>query len=216
MSLDFDLEVRREAHRWHLKAALPDGPNILVGPSGAGKTTLLEAVAGLLEPEAGFVRLGRRSLTDVAARVFVAPHKRGLGFGFQDDRLFPQMTVRNNLTFGLKHRSAGPLTIDEVVDALELKPLLGRHPEALSGGEKKRVGVGRALLAARSGLLLDEPFAGLNPQLARTVAEFVVRAAAQISGPTLIATHHQDMLPPNLPTMVLTQGHLESGQSVPG
>jgi ABC-type thiamine transport system ATPase subunit len=78
------------------------------------------------------------------------------------------------------------------------------------------VGVGRALLAARSGLLLDEPFAGLNPQLARTVAEFVVRAAAQISGPTLIATHHHDRLPANLPTMVLTQGHLESGQSVPG
>ncbi len=208
MSLDFKMTLQRGVHRWQLQARLATGPNVLIGPSGAGKTTLLDAVAGLLKPTEGFIRLDGRSLVDMPAKIFMPAHQRGLGFAFQDDRLFPLLTVQKNLAFGLKHRGDSPLEFQEVIAGLELEPLLQRHPEALSGGEKKRVGLGRALLAARTGLLLDEPFAGLNPQLASRVAEFVVHAAARIPGPTLIVTHHQEALPDGLPVLALTEGQL--------
>jgi molybdate transport system ATP-binding protein len=133
----------------------------LFGPSGSGKSTLLNVIAGLIRPQAGMVRVEARVLTDTETGTFVPPHRRRIGYVFQDTRLFPHLSVRRNLAYGRwftpgTERYAHP---DEIVALLGLRSLLDRRPPTLSGGEKQRVAIGRALLASPRLLLMDEPLA---------------------------------------------------------
>ncbi len=136
----------------------------LFGPSGCGKTTTLKVIAGLLRPERGHIRLNGRCLFDSERDCDLPPEQRGVGLVFQDARLFPHMTVEENLRFALKYIRQGQqrFDFDEVVRALQLQPLLTRKPRSLSGGETQRVAIGRMLLAAPDILLLDEPMAALD------------------------------------------------------
>lgn len=209
MSLRFDLSLSRGASTWRIQAELPMGPSVIVGHSGSGKSTLLDMIAGLVQPETGRVELDGRVLTDTAAGMRVPPHQRGLGYAFQDDRLFPHLSVVRNLTFSQAHRGPPELSLERVVAGLGLGPLLDRHPEALSGGEKKRVGLGRALLATRQGLLLDEPFSGLNPELAVQVADFILEVTRHLPHPTVLVTHAKEaLLPADLPVWTMRDGQL--------
>jgi len=161
----------------------------LVGPSGAGKTTLLDLVAGLLRPAVGTIEVGGRRLTDVAAGVHVPPHHRRVGYVPQGDALFPHLSVRHNLLYG--HRSEG-VAFQHVVDTFEMEPFLERDVRSLSGGEKQRVAIGRALLSNPSILLLDEPLTGLDAALKARVLPFFRRIREEFEVPILYVTHHRD------------------------
>jgi len=139
------------------------GITALFGPSGAGKSTIVNAVAGLLRPDAGFLEVDGTVLMDTARGLHVAPHKRRFGAVFQDARLFPHMNVSQNLDFGTRYAPRGAnVSRDDVIELLGLGGLLDRAAPTLSGGEKQRVALGRALLSAPRMLLMDEPLASLD------------------------------------------------------
>ena len=144
--------------------AASGGVTALFGPSGAGKSSIVHALAGLIRPDEGRIVLEDRVVLDTSAGIFVPPEKRRAGLVFQDARLFPHMSVENNLLFGWRRagKRAGKDEISRTVALLGLDTLLARSPRHLSGGEKSRVALGRALLASPDILLLDEPLASLD------------------------------------------------------
>lgn len=171
-----DVAVRR-GDRLVTVAAETSGPLLsLVGPSGAGKTTILHAVAGVVRPERGRIVLGARVLFDAGKGIDVAVAERGAGVAFQNARLLPHRSVEANLRYGERRGGAVIATFGEVVDALDLRPLLQRRPRDLSGGEVKRVAVGRAFLSRSDMLLLDEPLAALDAERAEAVLQLIERA----------------------------------------
>ena len=165
------------------------GVTALFGPSGCGKTTILEMVAGLRRPGAGRIALGERVLVDVAAGVSLPPEERRIGFVFQDGRLFPHRTVAENLVYGARRRPARTLPFDDVVDLLELRPLLARRPGSLSGGERQRTAVGRALLRGPDLLLLDEPLAALDDAIKGRILRYLERVIDAFAIPALYVSH---------------------------
>ena len=163
----------------------------LVGPSGAGKTTVLNCVAGLMRPDRGRIAVAGATLFDSAAGVNLPPERRRAGYVFQDARLFPHLKVEANLRFGERLAAAEQRWIghDEVVEFLGIGHLLSRWPATLSGGEIRRVAIGRALLAAPRFLLLDEPFASLDPARAETLMALVERIRDELKVPILLVSH---------------------------
>jgi len=162
----------------------PAGVTVVFGPSGAGKTSIINAIAGLMAPDAGRIALGNRMLFSKAAQV--APHRRKIGYVFQDARLFPHMSVAQNLTYGGRH------DFDRVVDVLGLRDLLARRPSGLSGGEKQRVALGRALMSGPDVLLMDEPLAGLDGPRKAEVLPYLAQLAAEKALPIIYVTHAMD------------------------
>ncbi len=187
MTLEAELRARRGAFLLDARFSAGPGLTALFGPSGAGKSTLLAALAGLVKAERAHVRLA-------GARIdTLAPERRGLGLVFQDGRLFPHLSVRANLAYGLRRRRgrAGP-SLDEALDLLDLGPLAGRRPATLSGGEARRVALGRALLAAPRLLLLDEPFAGVDAGRRERLSGYLERLKAALGLPMLLVSHDVD------------------------
>lgn len=164
------------------------------GASGAGKTSLLEIIAGLRRPHAGFVRVAGVTLTDPASRTFIAPEHRAVGYLPQEGALFPHLSVRQNLLYGCKPRHDRPagLTLEHVTAVLEIAALGERSVNTLSGGEKQRVALGRALLAAPRLLLLDEPLAGLDAPLRDRLLPYLARVRDEFTIPMLYVTHSPD------------------------
>lgn len=169
----------------------------LYGPSGAGKSLTLQAMAGLLRPRAGHVRIGGRTLYDRMAGIDVPVDRRGLGYLFQSYALFPHLTVRDNVAFGLT-RWGGRLSADDArrVDGLlasfGLDALAGSRPATLSGGQQQRVGLARALACGPEALLLDEPFAALNPMLRHRLRAELAALRLRIGIPMVMITHDVD------------------------
>jgi molybdate transport system ATP-binding protein len=163
----------------------------LRGPSGSGKTTILSIIAGLRRPDQGRITLGRRRLFDSAAGICVAPNDRWIGYVFQEPLLFPHLTVRKNLLYGYKRRprDARAIELGHVVRLLELEGLLERMPHTLSGGQRHRVALGRALLSGPELLLLDEPLASVDEALRRRVLDDIERIVKEWHIPTLYVTH---------------------------
>jgi len=151
------------------------------GPSGAGKTSLLDLVAGLRRPDSGHIELNGTILTNVPTRL------RGIGYVPQDLALFPHLTVRGNLRYGLRHQQ-----FDHVVSVLEIESLLDRSVLNLSGGEKQRVTLARALLASPQLLLLDEPLSSLDIALKRRLIPYLQRIRDELRVPILYVTHDPD------------------------
>lgn len=165
------------------------GVTALFGPSGSGKTTILRAIAGLVRVD-GRLSLGAECWQDDARRHFVKPHKRPVGYVFQEASLFPHLSVRGNLRFAAKratptHHEA----FDDIVRLLGLAPLLDRAPAALSGGERQRVAVGRALLSGPRLLLMDEPLSALDRATKQEILPYLERLPAERGIPILYVTH---------------------------
>lgn len=152
----------------------------LFGPSGAGKTTVLELIAGLREPQSGSIAFNASDVTRVPPRL------RRIGYVPQDDRLFPHMTVRQNVFYGARTSEHA------VIDVLEIAPLLDRNVKKLSGGERKRVALARALVSDPALLLLDEPLAGVDAALRDRVLDYLVRIHDEFPVPTIYVTHQLD------------------------
>ena len=168
----------------------PPGLTVLFGRSGSGKTTIVNAVAGLLTPDTGRIAVGTHVLVDRARGVNLPPHKRRLGYIFQEGRLFPHLTVRQNLRYGrwFSRRSDG-VREDQVIEMLGLSNLLDRRPGALSGGEKQRVAIGRALLARPELILADEPLAALDEARKAEILPYFERLRDEAGVPILYVSH---------------------------
>lgn len=181
---------RQGAFRLDANFEAEGGVTALFGRSGSGKTTLVDIVAGLVRPERGRVVLDGAVLVDTDARRFVPPHRRRIGYVFQESRLFPHLDVSANLLFGRRlSRAADGIGFAEVVDLLGIGHLLARRPAGLSGGERQRVAIGRALLARPRLLLMDEPLAALDEARKAEILPFLERLRDLGRVPILYVSH---------------------------
>jgi molybdate transport system ATP-binding protein len=182
---DFSVTAKFEAAR---------GVTALFGPSGSGKTSIVNMVAGLVTPDRGRISCNGSLLFDSAGGVDLPPHRRGIGYVFQDGRLFPHMTVRQNLDYGRRmHR----LPRDDaeqarIVALLDIARLLDRRPGKLSGGERQRIAIGRALLMQPLLLLLDEPLASLDAARKREIFPYLLRLRDETAVPMIYVSHHRE------------------------
>jgi molybdate transport system ATP-binding protein len=178
----FKVEVRFQA---------AGGATALFGPSGAGKTSLINMIAGLLRPDRGRIALDDTVLFDAAAGIDVPPHRRRIGYVFQDGRLFPHLSVRQNLDYGrrMSGRPRDAVALHHVVELLDIGHLLERRPRMLSGGERQRVAVGRALLMHPRLLLLDEPLAALDAARKREILPYLLRLRDEAGVPIVYVSH---------------------------
>jgi len=191
MSFDIDIAVPRGPHGIAVAFASKDGVTALFGPSGAGKTSVLDAVAGLLRPSRGRIAVGDAVLFDSATGVNLPPEQRACGYVFQDDRLFPHRSVRENLLFGyrLAPEERRFMTPDDAIDFLGIGHLLGRNPRTLSGGEAQRVAIGRALLSGPRFLLMDEPLSSLDASRREEIMRVIERIRDELRLPILYVSH---------------------------
>ena len=183
MAFDLDLYRMVGERAVALRLEAGEGVTVLFGPSGVGKTSVLNMVAGLLRPERGHVRVGGVTLFD--ERTNLPPARRRAGYVFQEARLFPHMRVAANL----RYAGAGEGMIDLLAQLLDITDLLDRWPRNLSGGEAKRVAIGRALLSDPAFLLLDEPTASLDRTRAEEVERAIVQVRDELELPILLVTH---------------------------
>jgi molybdate transport system ATP-binding protein len=180
---DFALDIHFRAGR---------GLTALFGRSGAGKTSVVNAIAGLLRPRRGRIVMDGSVLLDTERGIWIPTHLRRVGYVFQEDRLFPHLTVRQNLLFGrwfAPFRERRATNLHEVVDLLDIAPLLDRRPGRLSGGEKQRVAIGRALLASPRLLLMDEPLASLDARRKDEILPYLERLRDEARVPIVYVSH---------------------------
>lgn len=184
-------------HRWSSQFALEvafsasQRVTALFGASGAGKTTVLSIIAGIVRPDQGVIRLNDRALLDAAAGVCVPPERRGIGYVPQDHLLFPHLSVRRNLSYGMKRRPSRPMSFDRVIEVLDLRELLDRDPVSLSGGQRQRVALGRAILRGPELLLMDEPLASLDAPMKHRILDYLERAVNEWDIAAIFVSHDQ-------------------------
>jgi len=189
--LSFDVALTRPGFALAMAAKVPlAGITAITGPSGSGKTTLLRILSGLEPAASGSVRLGNRVMQGDG--IFVPPHKRGIGYVFQEPRLFPHLDVTGNLGFGARRRGVGQGRIDDIVAVLDLGALLARDIRGLSGGEARRVALGRVLASGPDILFLDEPMTGLDTARKTEILPHIARASQAFDLPALFVSHARD------------------------
>lgn len=186
-TLDADIEFAQGAFSLRARFVAPgEGITVLFGPSGSGKTTLLSVLAGLQRPDRGAIKLNGANIVNLA------PHRRGLGLVFQDARLFPHLTVRQNIAYASRRAPRGGLQVEEAARFFDIAGLLERPVGKLSGGEKSRVALARALASGPDFLLLDEPFAALDGIRRRTFIATLLDMHKVYKLPMLVVTHNID------------------------
>ncbi len=188
----FDIELRQSLPAFELDYRLATDERTVgvFGHSGAGKTTVIENIAGWRQGARGHVRVGESTLLDTASETFVHARHRGIGYVPQDILLFPHWTVQKNVLAGRERREHGAeIAVDDVLDVLELGPLLDRPVRRLSGGERHRVALARALCSRPRLLLLDEPLASLDQRLRRRILGDLVRVRDEFRVPMLLISH---------------------------
>ncbi len=213
--LEFDIQLERPGFTLQANETLAASITGVIGASGAGKSTLLNLIAGLTPPASGRIVLNERVLFDRAARVNLRPHKRRIGMMFQDSRLLPHYTVRGNLGYGRRPAgrggSAGRRGPDmlEVARLLEIDHLLHRRPRELSGGEKQRVALGRAVLSEPDLLLLDEPWSSLDRPLRERLLPMLAQIQRSSGTPMVVVSHSlSDVLRLTDRVMLLDRGRV--------
>ncbi len=192
MSFNVDVHKSLGDHVVAARFVASDGITLLWGPSGIGKTSILNMIAGLLRPDHGHISINGEMLFDDSAAIDLPPHRRRIGYVFQDGRLFPHLRVRANLLYG--YRLAAPenrwMSLQAVIDFLGIEHLLGRWPGTLSGGEAQRVAIGRALLSGARALLMDEPLASIDPARREDIMDVILRIRDELRLPIIYVTHN--------------------------
>lgn len=191
MSLEVDIEHRLGAMTLAARFTATGRLTALFGRSGAGKTSLVNIIAGLTRPDRGRVVVDGTVLTDTGRGIHLPAHRRRIGYVFQEGRLFPHLTVRQNLTYGRWFTPAAARwgSFDGVVEMLGIGPLLDRRPGLLSGGEKQRVAIGRALLSSPRILLMDEPLAALDEARKAEILPYIERLRDEAQVPIVYVSH---------------------------
>ena len=193
--IDVRLRLKYSAFALEVDLHLPGrGVTALYGHSGSGKTTCLRCIAGLERAADGFVQVNDEVWQDSRSGLFVPPHKRALGYVFQEASLFPHLSVRANLEFGLKRIPRAQRRVDmaQATELLGIGHLLERHPQHLSGGERQRIGIARALLTSPRLLLMDEPLAALDSKRKSEILPYLERLHDELDIPVLYVSHAQD------------------------
>lgn len=193
-------QLRQGASRFQLDVHFASDARrvVLFGPSGAGKTQTLRMVAGIVAPEAGHVAVAGRTLYDAAAGIALSPQQRGLAYVFQDYALFPHLTVRQNVAFALHRgwrnppRDAADAQVQRWLVAFGLQAVADHLPEQISGGQRQRTALARALVTEPAALLLDEPFAALDRTLRRRLRQELKDLQAELGLPMLLITHDEE------------------------
>jgi len=203
--IEIDVEKRLGAFLLEARFAAPaTGITALFGRSGAGKTTLVNLLAGLERPDRGRIAVGGAVLFSADEGIDVPPERRRLGYVFQEGRLFPHYSVRSNLTYGRRSGArGGAIGFDAVVALLGLAALLDRRPGDLSGGEKQRVAIGRALLAEPRLLLMDEPLASLDAPRKAEILPFIEKLRDELRLPIIYVSHAMEEIVRLADTLVL-------------
>lgn len=199
MLIDVDIKKTLGSgnHAFHLNIRFRSDSRrlVIIGPSGAGKSLTLKAIAGLLTPDSGIIRVEGRTLFDASAHLNLSPQAREVGFLFQDHALFPHLTVRQNIGFGLKRGWLNPRAgerlaqVDQWLDICGLSSVACLQPSQLSGGQKQRTALARALILHPRALLLDEPFSALDPTLRATMHDELDRLQRRLNVPMILITH---------------------------
>lgn len=163
----------------------------LFGASGSGKTTILHSIAGLVTPQAGWIKIKNQTWFDQTQKINLTTQQRRIGLVFQDAQLFPHKNVKQNLLFGFKHiqPQQRQFELDYIIELLKLEHLIERMPIKLSGGEKQRVALGRALLYSPQLLLLDEPLSALDAAHKAEIIPFFQRVKQELGIPMLYVSH---------------------------
>jgi molybdate transport system ATP-binding protein len=211
--LAVDVEKKLGAMNLSVRFEAAGGATALFGPSGAGKTSVANMIAGLLTPDRGSIALDGTVLFDGAAGIDVPPHLRRIGYVFQEGRLFPHLSVRQNLDYG-RRRSGRPrdaAEFERITALLGIGHLLERRPRMLSGGERQRVAVGRALLMRPRLLLLDEPLASLDAGHKREILPYLVRLRDDDAGIPIVYVSH---LPAEVRRIATTVVRLDAGRVI--
>jgi molybdate transport system ATP-binding protein len=193
--IDIHLEKRYKNFNLKIRYSCQDiGITAILGRSGAGKTSIINMISGLSQPTKGHIIIGGKSVYDSTKNINIAPEKRRFGYIFQEGRLFPHLSVMSNLTYGMKLIPMGERQIktDQVIDLLDLSRLVHRRPAKLSGGEKQRVAIGRALLTSPQLLLMDEPLASLDAARKQEVLPFIKRLSTEFSIRVLYVSHSME------------------------
>ena len=197
----WDISIQRRltdgGHAFDLDVALRSNARrlVLFGSSGAGKTMTLKAMAGLMRPDRGHIRIDGEALYDSAQGINLPPQARAIAYLFQEYALFPHLTVLQNLAFGLKRGLNNPgrnfehPAVQRWLKAFELEPLARRYPHELSGGQRQRVALGRALVSEPRAILLDEPFAALDAQLRQKLRVELTELQRTLGTPMVLITH---------------------------
>jgi molybdate transport system ATP-binding protein len=218
MTLEVDVRHQFGAFTLEARFTTDDGLTALFGRSGAGKTSLVNIIAGLLRPDRGRVVIDGRVLVDTAQGVFVPRHRRRIGYIFQEPRLFPHLTVRQNLLYGRWFTPAAERrdSFEHVTDLLGIAALLERGPALLSGGERQRVAIGRALLASPHLLLMDEPLASLDDARKSEILPYIERLRDDTRVPIVYVSHSVPELTRLATTMVLlSDGKVAAAGTLP-
>ena len=199
MQLDLDIHATlrsgKRSFNLHVQCTSSSQRIAVFGPSGAGKSMTLKAIAGLFTPSEGHIRLNGRTLFDSAAGINLAPQQRNVAYLFQDYALFPHLTVRQNVGFGLRRGWLNPRArtrlekVDQWLDAFHLQELAHQYPDELSGGQRQRVALARALVSDPAALLLDEPFAALDPALRVKMRLELSQWQQRLEVPIILITH---------------------------
>jgi molybdate transport system ATP-binding protein len=194
MMLTVDVEKRLGDFALMVRFETAARATALFGPSGAGKTTIVNMIAGLVTPGRGRIAIDDTVLFDSAAKINIAPHRRNIGYVFQEGRLFPHLTVGQNLRYGRWMRGLSRDAEEEarVIALLDLGAFVRRRPGHLSGGERQRVAIGRALLMRPGLLLLDEPLASLDFARKAEILPYLERLRDQAHVPMVYVSHLAD------------------------
>jgi molybdate transport system ATP-binding protein len=189
--LTVEVEKQLGALSLAVRFDISGGATALFGPSGAGKTSIINMIAGLLKPDRGHIVLDDTTLFDAAKAINVPPHRRRIGYVFQEGRLFPHLSVRQNLDYGrrMSGRPRNPIEFERIAALLGITHLLQRRPRMLSGGERQRVAIGRALLMQPHLLLLDEPLASLDAGHKGEILPYLMRLRDQAAIPIVYVSH---------------------------
>lgn len=187
------VDVEKQLGNFRLGASFTSDGQVtgLFGNSGAGKTSIINLIAGLIAPDRGRIALDGETLDDTSSGVHVPPHRRRIGYVFQDARLFPHLSVRQNLDYGRRMNGFAPDAAAETrtIKLLDIGDLLDRRSAQLSGGERQRVALGRALLAKPKLLLLDEPLGALDDERKAEILPYFVRLRDEAKVPMVLVSH---------------------------